>query len=195
MNAAIRGIKGKRIIDLDRPEHDVRGPTLERLERAGNHASVGDDKMGRVLYQFLDSPLDRLYGRLVRASRTENQTERLRVEYAALKKYHRLFVESGMVGSVGSVDPNRTYSPNPVGRTFLGGSERQCNDRDEYRRAKICLGHLPGIVVDNVVNHENSLDKAGNYVHGKNSQRRRIAAAEKILREAAFKLAEKWKMI
>ena len=194
MNAAIRGIKGKRVIDLDRPDCDVRGPTLERMAMAQGSAAVGDDKMGRVVYQFLDSPLDRLYGRLVRASRTENATERLRVEYAALKKYHRLFVESGMVGSVGSVDPNRTYSPNPVGRTFLGGSEKQCNDRDEYRRAKICLGHLPGIVVDNVVCSENSLELAGNYVYGKNSQRRRIVAAEKILRQAAFKLAELWKM-
>jgi hypothetical protein len=199
MNAALRGIKGKRVIDLDRPDCDVRGPTLERMAMAQGSAAVGDDKMGRVVYQFLDSPLDRLYGRLVRAARTKDQTERLRIEYAALKKYHRLFVESGMVGSIGSVDPNRTYSPTSFGRTFLGGSERQCNDRDEYRAAVIHLnnhpkwGHKQAIVVDNVVCHENRLELAG-YAIGKDSANWAQKYSAKILRDAGWRLAKMWGM-
>jgi hypothetical protein len=170
------------------------GPTWERLARAGNHVSVGDDKRGGKVYTFLDSPLDRLYGRLVRASRSEDAINRLRVEYAALSRYHRLFVESGMVGSIGSVDPNRTYSPTPFNRTFLASSERQCDDRDAYRQALICLGHKPGIVVDNVVCHGNSLEVAG-YSIGKNSKTRALAAAEMILRDAGYRLAELWRMV
>jgi hypothetical protein len=146
------------------------------------------------VYHFLDAPLDRLYGRLVRASRTENQTERLRAEYAALTKYHRLFVESGMVGSIGSVDPNRTYSPSPFGRTFLASTERQLDLRNDYTKAKIHLGHKAGIVVDNVVCHGNSLEISG-YCIGKKSQRRAIEAAETILRISGYRLADMWKMI
>jgi len=199
MNAALRGIKGKRVIDLDRPDCDVRGPTLERMSMASGNAAVGDDKMGRVVIQFLDSPLDKLYGRLVRAARTKDQTERLRIEYAALKKYHRLFVESGMVGSVGSVDPNRTYSPNPSGRDFLGKSEKQCDHRDAYRAAVLHLnnnpkwGHKQTIVVDNVVCHENELEWAG-YAIGKNSAGWAHEYSAKILRNAGYRLAVMWGM-
>lgn len=179
---------------------DVRGPSQERLERAQDSFSVGGDERGVRIYHLLDSPLDRLYGRLVKSSKTENQVDRLRVEYAALKKYHMLFVESGMVGSVGSVDPNRTYSPNPAGRSFLASTERQQTCRDEYRMAVIhlnnheTLGHKQTIVVDNVICHENSLEVAG-YSIGKESKTRAIVAAEGIIRDAGFRLANMWKMI
>jgi hypothetical protein len=174
-------------------------PTPERIAIAAGNAVVGDDRMGKRIYHFLDSPLDRLYSRLVKAAKTENQTERLRVEYAALTKYHRLFVESGMVGSIGSVDPNRTYSPNPSGRTFLAGSERQQNNRDEYRAATIHLnanpdwGHKQTIVVDNVVCHERTLEVAG-YSVGKESPGWAHAFAEKVLRDAGWRLAVMWGM-
>jgi hypothetical protein len=180
---------------------DFSGPTPQRLARAGNHTSIGDDKQGTRVYHMMDSPLDRLYSRLVRPPKTENQIGRLRAEYAALTKYHRLFVESGMVGSIGSVDPNRTYSPTPFNRTFLAGSEKQCNDRDAYVAAKASLnsalyhlGHVAGIVVDNVVCHGNSLELSG-YCVGKKSQRRAIEVAEFILRDAGYRLAELWKMV
>ena len=169
------------------------GPTPERIARASGHASVGDDKMGGTIIQFMDSPLDRVYSKLVKASRTENQIDKLRVEYAALKKYYTLFVESGMVGSIGSVDPNRTYSPSPSGRTFLAGSERQQNIRDEYRAAVIHLnnspwGHKQTIVVDNLVCSERDLEICG-YSVGMDTE-----AAELILRDAGWQLAKMWGM-
>lgn len=169
------------------------GPTKERISIAQGHAAIGDDKVGGKIYTFLDSPLDRLYSRLVKAAKTENAIERLRIEYEALTKYYRMFVESGMVGSIGSVDPNRTYSPTPFGRTFLASTERQCDMRDEYRKAQFHLGHQSAIVVDNVVCHENSLEVAG-YAIGKASQRRAIETAEFILRDAGWRLAGMWGM-
>lgn len=176
------------------------GPTDQRLSMASGSASIGDDKQGTRIYHMMDSPLDRLYGRLVRAAKTENQTDRLRVEYAALTRYHRLFVESGMVGSVGSVDPNRTYSPNPAGRTFLAASEYQCDMREDYRRAVIHLdnhpkwGHKQTIVVDNVVCHQHTLQVAG-YSIGKSPASWAHTYSEKILRDAGWRLAVMWGMV
>ena len=172
------------------------GPTPERLALAQGHASIGDDKMGGQIIQFMDSPLDRAYSRLVRASKTENQIDKLRIEYAALKKYYGLFVESGMIGSIGSVDPNRTYSPSPSGRTFLAGSERQQNIRDEYRAARIHLdnsewGHRQTIVIDNVVANEHSLEVAG-YCVGAEAAKEAAELAELILRDAGWRLAKEW---
>lgn len=174
-------------------KHDPMGPTPERLARAEGDVSIGDDQQGGRRYSFMDNPLDRLYSRLAKASKTEDSINRLRIEYAALTRYQRLFVESGMVGSIGSVDPNRTYSPTPFNRTFLAGSEKQCNDREDYRRAQIRLGHVPGIVVDNVVCHGNSLEKAG-YCVGKNTPGWAHDYAQKTLRDAGFRLAVMWGM-
>ena len=194
-------MKAAAVIEIDRDAmreergkpDDYRGATPERIRRAEGHIAVGSDKRGPSKNTFLDSALDRVYARLVKAAKTENQIERLRVEYAALNKYHRLFVESGMVGSVGSVDFNRTYSPSPFGRTFLATTERQLDNREQYRRAQIHLGHKPAIVVDNVVCNGNSLEVAG-FSIGKGSQRRAIAAAETMLRDAGFRLAAHWRM-
>jgi hypothetical protein len=173
---------------------DYRGATSERMGMAQGHFSVGDDKMGTKVIHLLDSPLNRTYTRLVRAAKTSDAIERLGAEYAALRKYARLFDESGMVGSVGSVDFNRTYSPSPFGRTFLPASERQCDDRLEYHRATNHLSHQARIVVDNVCCHENSLELSG-YCIGKGSKTRAITAAEMILRDSGYRLAEMWKMI
>jgi hypothetical protein len=176
------------------------GPTPERLRLAQGHASIGDDKMGGTIIQFMDSPLDRAYSRLVRAAKTENQIDKLRVEYAALKKYYGLFIESGMIGSIGSVDPNRTYSPSPSGRTFLAGSERQQNIRDEYRAARIHLdnsedyGQKQTIVLDNVVANEYSLEIAG-YCVGAETAKEAAELAELILRDAGWRLGKMWGMV
>lgn len=192
-----------REIDLDEQRKsrgstlDVRGATLERLMLASGSVSVGDDRMGGKVYRMMDSPLDGLYLRLVKAARTEDKIDRLRAEYAALDKYHRLFVESGLVGSIGSVDPNRTYSPTPFGRDFCGKTEKQCDQRDEFRRAVICLnnhekwGHKQTIVVDNVVCAGLSLKIAGWSV-GKESAGWAHEFAERVLRDAGWRLHVMW---
>lgn len=195
----------KRVIDLDEKARDsmldVRGPSPERLKRAGEQYNIGgDERSGIRVFHFLDSPLERLYTRLSRSAGTENKIERLKAEYEALSKYRRLFVESGMVGSIGSVDPNRTYSPNPAGRSFLASTERQQDMRDEYRRAVIHLnrsqrwGHKQTIVVDNVVNNEHSLVIAGFSIGGGRTPSSAQERAERILRDAGHRLSVLWGM-
>ncbi len=197
--------KPNRIIDFDLKISekllDVRGPSQERLDRAGQQYSIGgDERSGIRVVHFLDSPLERLYTRLSRSAGTENKIERLKAEYEALSKYRRLFVESGMIGSIGSVDPNRTYSPNPAGRSFLASTERQQDCRDEYRRAVIHLnrnprwGHKQTIVVDNVVNNERPLVIAGFAIGGGKSPSSAQERAERILRDAGHRLAIMWGM-
>jgi hypothetical protein len=194
----------RRIIDHDEKLKDklldVRGPSPERLQRAGEQYIIGGDERSSVrVYHFLDTPLDRLYSRLARKA-SEDETTRLGVEYAALRKYQRLFVESGMIGSIGSVDPNRTYSPSPAGRSFLASTERQQDCRDEYRRAVIHLNRHPRwgmkqtIVVDNVVNHERSLVIAGFSIGGGKTESSAQERAERILRDAGRRLGIMWGM-
>ena len=45
---------------------------------------------------YRNSTLDRTYGGLVRASATDAEDQRLRVEYAALERCYRVYVSSGM---------------------------------------------------------------------------------------------------
>jgi hypothetical protein len=174
---------------------DARGPTAERLGMSQRNYAVGDDKRGGKVYHFMDDALSRLYARLVRVSKSESQTDQLGIEYAALRRYERHFVEGGMLGSLGSVDCNRTYSPSPSGRAHLAHTERQLGDRDAYWHARdFTLDHTQGIVVDNVVCHGNSLEVAG-YCVGKGSKTRAIKAAEEIIRDAGFALAISWGMV
>lgn len=190
-----------KVIEIDRDAmreermkpDDYRGATLERVQRAQEHVSVGDDRMGARVYQFLDSPLDRLYARLSRAPKVP-RAEKLGFEYAALRKYERLFVESGMIGSVGSIDFNRAYSPTPFGRSHTGSTERQCDDRLEYQRARYRLGHKEGIVVDNFVCFGNSLEISG-YCVGMNSKTQAIRRAQDIVRDSGYELAVMWGMV
>jgi hypothetical protein len=184
----------KREINYDERANgaDVRGPTHERLSQSQGGSSIGGEDRGVRIYHMLDTPLDRLYSRLVKVGK---QIDRLRAEYAALREYSRIFIESGMIGSVGAVDPNRTYSPNPSGRSFLSKTDKQLADRDKLHFARrVTLTHQQGIVVDNVVCNEHSLEIAG-YSIGKESKTRAIAGAEAILREAGFSLARSWKMV
>ena len=186
----------KREINYDEAKeaarHDVRGPTPERLCKTAGYYDIGGVERSRTIYHLVDTPLDRLYSRLVKAGK---QIDRLRAEYAALREYSRIFVESGMIGSIGAVDPNRTYSPSPSGRAFLAKTDKQLSDRDKLHFARrVTLTHHQGIVVDNVVCNERSLEIAG-YSVGKESKTRAIAFAEGLLREAGFALARSWKMV
>ncbi len=82
------------------------GPTAERLAKAQGSFHVGDDKQGVRIYQFCDSPLDRLYSRLARrAGRAEEES--LRQEYAALLKYRYHWHSAGLEPSLSSVDLDR----------------------------------------------------------------------------------------
>jgi hypothetical protein len=121
-----------------------------------------------------DSTLDRTYGGLVRASTTDAEDQRLRVEYAALERCYRVYVSSGMIGSIGSVNLDRVDDNSSCfNRSYMAKTERQIADRAAYRRAHLALTEKQRIVVDLVVCKDQSLELAG-YAIEKKSKRRAI---------------------
>lgn len=177
------------------------GPTLERLAKAHNHFHVGDDKQGGKVYQLCDNPMDRLYSRLTRGAGTRDENC-LRREYAALLKYRHHWHSAGLEASLGSVDLNRIFAADASNMSGMAKTERQANHRQQYRQARDKVGHRAGIVLDNVVCAELSLELAGSsvgygsyYKKGRKSYASPYRAREeatKLLREAAEKLADHW---
>jgi hypothetical protein len=166
------------------------GPTAERLSKAQNHYHIGDDKQGVRIYQFCDSPLDRLYSRLTKRAGRRDEEE-LRAEYIALQKYRNHWFAAGLQSALGSADLNRIFASDPGSMSGMAKTEKQAHHRKEWRAAGTCLGHKPGIVVDNVVCAETSLEIAG-WSIGYNSRTTAIVHAERILRESGRKLASLW---
>lgn len=169
------------------------GPTAERLAKAQNHFHIGDDKQGGRIYQFCDSTLDRLYSRLTRSAGRRDEEE-LRSEYIALQKYKHHWFSAGLQSALGSADLNRIFASDPGSMSGMAKSEKQAHHRQQYRLArdgKDGLGHKPGIVVDNVVCAETSLEVAG-FSIGYNSRTSARDNAERILRESGRKLAKLW---
>lgn len=196
----------KRITVIERRET---GPTRERLSQAQNHYHVGDDKQGGKVYQLCDNPMDRLYSRLTRGAGTKDENA-LRREYAALLKYRHHWHSAGLEASVGSVDLNRVFASDASNMSGMAKTERQFNHRDQYRKARIQIekalgaesGHRAGIVLDNVVCAEFSLEMGGSsvgygsyYKKGRKSYASPYRAREeatKLLRAAAAALADHW---
>jgi hypothetical protein len=166
------------------------GPTPERLAKAHNHFHIGDDKQGVRIYQFCDSTMDRLYSRLTRAAGRRDE-EQLRSEYIALQKYKHHWFAAGLQSSLGSADLNRVFASDPGSMSGMAKSERQAHHRQQYRAARDLLGHKPGIVVDNVVCAETSLEVAG-WSIGYSSRTSARDHGERILRESGRKLAKLW---
>ncbi len=166
------------------------GPTAQRLAAAQGHFSIGDDKQGTRIYHFHDSPLDRLYSRLARRAGS-HQEQQLRKEYAALLKYRGHWFSGGLECALGSADLNRVFASDPGSMSGMAKTERQAHHRQEYRAARKEIGHKPGIVVDNVVCAETSLEVAGWSV-GYVSRTQARDKAEEVLRECARKLAKMW---
>jgi hypothetical protein len=125
-------IKGKR-----NPLYPVAtGPTAERLAKAENHYAKGDDKRGNVVYQFHDSPLDRLYSRLAKQAKSLGSQDGLRREYTALTKYRHHWRAAGLQDSIGSADLNRVFASDPGSMSGMAKTEGQAHHRKQYRLAK-----------------------------------------------------------
>jgi hypothetical protein len=170
---------------------DFNGPTAERIIQSDGHIAIGDDRQGGQIYTFLDSSLDRIYSRLSKSNPRWMQ-DQLRVEYAALNHFYSVYVTSGLIGSVGSIDANGSGGSGR--RSFLAATERQVNARNQYRAATIELNHHENIVAQNVVCNDTSLEIAG-YAVGKESKTRAIAYAGDVLRDAGFKLGKLWGLV
>jgi hypothetical protein len=177
-----------REIDLDqqRAERkspmDYRGPTQGRIAAAGGSYVIGGDR-GHLTFTMQDSPLDRLHGRRAIGDK----------EYSALKRYYHHWHCAGLQSAVGSVDLNRIFASDPGSMSGMAKSEKQFYHRQEYRAARKEIGHRPGIVVDNVVCAEVSIEIAG-YSIGFTSPYRARQAATEMLRDAGYRLARFWGM-
>lgn len=172
------------------------GPTKERIAKAESHYVVGDDKRGNRVYHFHDCPLDRMYSRLTRQAKGHGEEAGLRREYTALVKYRHHWHAAGLQDSIGSADLNRIFASDPGSMSGMAKSERQAHHRQQYRVARddkdVGLGHKPGIVVDNVVCAETSLEVAGWAIGSFTSRTSARDGAERILRESGRKLAKLW---
>jgi hypothetical protein len=129
------------------------------------------------------SPLDRLHGRRAIGDK----------EYSALKRYYHHWHCAGLQSAVGSVDLNRVFASDPGSMSGMAKSEKQFYHRQQYRTARCLIGHRPGIVVDNVVCFEWSLE-IGGYGIGYTSPNRARQAAIEISRDAGYRLAAFWGM-
>jgi predicted Zn-dependent peptidase len=155
--------------------------TPERLMRSIGEIDVGDDKQGNRIYTFKDSPLQRMFSR-----KAIDPTE-----YTALQKYFHHWYHGGLLPGVGSVDLNRVFASDPGLASGMAKSERQAHHRQQYRAARAEIGHRAGVVVDNVVCHENSLE-VGGFSIGWTNKPQAIAAATEMLRDAGCRLAKLW---
>lgn len=169
----------------------ITGPTPERLAKAQGFVEIGDDQRGGKIYTFRDCTMDRLYSRLTKAAKGRGEEESLRREWRALMKYKHHWHAAGLLASVGSVDLNRVFASDPSEMSGMAKTERQAHHRQQYRAAQKKLGHRPGIVVDNVVCYDLTLEMAG-YAIGYASAYRARQGATKILRDSGCVLAGLW---
>lgn len=187
-------------------------PLPNRLAKADSHYHVGDDQQGGKIFQICDSPMDRLYARLIRSA-SSHQENALRKEYAALSQYRHHWHQAGLEPTIGSVDLDRIFAPDASNMSGMAKTERQHDHRVKYREAREellksmgnLIGHRAGIVLDNVVCCEWNLEIAGYSVgygsYKKTDENRTYASpyrareeATKLLRAAAVKLADHWGM-
>jgi len=159
------------------------GPTLERQRHAEGYFEIVGEERSSQKYTMQDSPLDRMKARGAIDP----------VEYSALRKYAHHWYHGGLLSSVGSVDLNRIFAADPLSMSGMAKSEGQAHHRQQYRQARVILGHRPGIVVDNVVCQELTLE-IGGYSIGWTNKPQAIAAATEMLRDAGYRLSRHWGM-
>lgn len=175
------------VIDFDKRrkdgqvDADFRGPTDDRVRTAGDFYVVGSEKQGPRRITMLDSPLDRLWAR----QRIDP------VSYSALQRYQVHWYHGGLQPGCGSVDLNRVFASDPGSMSGMAKSERQAYHRQQWRLARKEMGHRPGIVVDNIVCAEWSLEIAG-YSIGYTSPYRAREGARTVLMDAGRVLAKLW---
>lgn len=168
---------------LKRKPVDPMGPTPERLGklREGD-LEIGEDRQGGRIYTISDSPMCRMF-----------KDKRLSgIQFTALSRFHSHWWNAGLSESVRGVDLNRIYAPDPFNSVGMCSSERQYQNRREYRSAYALLTHLEGILVTNLICSESlNLEQCGNML-GYISPFRARAAATKVLCSVADRFAKLW---
>jgi len=163
----------------------LNGPTAERLAKAAGDVVVGDDRQGTKIYHFLDTPLARFYKRLGIEDKSDAATDQLRKEFVALMKYRDHWYYAGMEARAGSIDLDRVQ----VSKSGLEESERRVHHTIVYRRAAKMLGMWSAHVVEHIACLDRPISQCSAFGVGVSPH-----VFRKMLREAANKLAESWKV-
>jgi hypothetical protein len=164
-------------------KHDPMGPTPERLGKLlVGDLEIGEDGTGHRIYTISDSPMCRMF-----------KDKRLSgVQFTALSRFHSHWWNAGLSESVRGVDLNRIYAPDPFSSAGMCSTERQYQNRREYRSAYALLTHLEGILVTNLICSESlNLEQCGNML-GYVSPFRARAAATKVVCSVADRFAKLW---
>jgi hypothetical protein len=164
-------------------KHDPMGPTPERLGKLlVGDLEIGEDGRGHRIYAISDSPMCRMF-----------KDKRLSgIQFTALSRFHSHWWNAGLSESVRGVDLNRIYAPDPFNSVGMCSTERQYQNRREYRKAYELLTRLEGILVTNLICSETySLEMCGNAL-GFISPFRARAAATKVVCSIADRFAKHW---
>ena len=162
---------------------DPMGPTPERLGKLQEgDLEIGEDGRGHRIYCISEAPIARMF-----------KDRRLSgIQFTALSRFHAHWWNGGLSGSVRGVDLNRIYAPDPFPSAGMSKTERQYQNRVEYRNAYKKLTHLEGILVTNLICSETlNLEQCGNML-GYVSPFRARAAATKVICGVADRFAKLW---
>ncbi len=164
-------------------KHNPMGPTPERLGKLlTGDLEIGEDGQGHRIYSISDSPMCRMF-----------KDKRLSgIQFTALSRFQSHWWNAGLSESVRSVDLNRIYAPDPFNSVGMCSTERQYQNRREYRAAYALLAHREGIIITNLVCSESlNLEQCGNML-GYISPFRARAAATKVVCSIADRFAKLW---
>ena len=164
-------------------KHDPMGPTPERLGKLlVGDLEIGEDRQGSRIYTIREAPMFRMF-----------KDKRLSgIQFTALSRFHSHWWNAGLSDSVRGVDLNRIYAPDPFNSVGMCSTERQYQNRREYRSAYALLAHVEGIIVTNLICSETlNLEQCGNML-GYISPYRARAAATKVVCSIADRFAKHW---
>lgn len=155
---------------------DERGPTIERMVKAG-HFQVGD--IGTI--QVRDAPLERSHARKII---TDGQ-------YNAGCKFRLHWYHAGLSDTVGSIDPNRIFATDQANFSAMAKTENQVFHRQRFRGAVRELGLKGTYVIEYAICKEYPFETIG-YGLGWTNKSQAIAAATEAFRSALDKLCDLW---
>jgi hypothetical protein len=159
------------------------GPTPERLAKADEHFSIGNNQQGGKLYTFQDDVLERARKRQVIDSR----------QYAAICKFRHHWHHGGLEPTVGSVDLNRVFAPDLAAFSGMAKSERQAFHRQQYREAVRKMGIRISNVVEKIACMDRKVESVGHELGWSHPLQARASATE-ILIAGGDILADLWKL-
>lgn len=159
------------------------GPTPERLAKANEHFTVGDDQQGGKIYTFQDDVLERARKRRVIDGR----------QYAAICKFRHHWHHGGLEPTVGSVDLNRVFAPDFASFAGMAKSERQAFHRQQYREAVRKMGMRISNVVEKIACMDCKVEAVGHELGWSHPLQARASATEMLITGGDI-LADLWKL-